>query len=165
MIEFIGFLVNLIEGIQTALALGGKDLFQMMINNRFAAHVMVLAAGFEFVWILTEIILEDDFAGGVGQFVKGVLVASFCWIAIQPTNYDKIATAITNGSDMIVAQIGSVSKTGAQTPTQIIAESIGNGMRLKGDYATSNPKSPYAIANPNSPSAQAAAALPLPGHP
>lgn len=30
MIEFVGFLVNLIEGIQTAMALGGKDLFQMM---------------------------------------------------------------------------------------------------------------------------------------
>lgn len=159
----IEFLVNLMEGIQTAMALGGKDLFQMMINNRFAAHVMVLAAGFEFVWILTEIILEDDFAGGVGQFIKGVLVASFCWILIQPANYDKIAGGITRASDLIVAQIGSVSKGGAQTPMQIIAESIGNGMQLRGDYSAS--ASPYATANPNSPSAKAAAALPMPGLP
>lgn len=138
----IEFLVNLIEGIQAAMALGGKDLFQAMINNRFAAHVVVLATGFEFVWILMEIILEDDLVGGIGQFVKGVLVASFCWIAIQPANYDKIATAFTNGSDMIVKQIGSVSKTGAETPMQIIAESIGNGMQLKGDYATGQKPAP-----------------------
>lgn len=131
----IEFLVNLIEGIQAAMALGGKDLFQAMINNRFAAHLAVLAIGFEFVWILTEIILEDDFAGGAGQFIKVVIVSSFCWVLIQPANYDKLATAITKGSDMIVAQIGSVSRTGAQTPMQIIAEGIGNGMQLKGDYA------------------------------
>lgn len=156
MIEFVGFLVNLIEGIQTAMALGGKDLFQMMINNRFAAHVMVLAAGFEFIWILTEIILEDDFAGGTGQFIKGVLVASFCWVLIQPSNYDKIAGGITRASDVIVAQIGSVSKGGAQTPMQIIAESIGNGMRLKGDYTPKLPNTPSEIAKD---------ALPLPGKP
>ena len=152
----IEYLVNLIQGIQAAIALGGKDLFQAMINNGFAAKLFVLAVGFELVWIFVEIILEEDLPGGIATFVKTVLVASFCWTLIQPANYDKIATAITNGSDLIVAQIGSVSKSGAQTPTQIIAESIGNGMQLKGDYA---PKTP------NTPSETAKDSLPLPGNP
>lgn len=150
----IEFLVNLIEGIQAAMALGGKDLFQAMINNGFAAKLFGLAVGFELVWIFVEIILEEDLPGGIATFVKTVLVASFCWILILPANYDKIATAITNGSDVIVAQIGSVSKGGSKTPMQIIAESIGNGMQLKGNYAP-NP--------PSTPSEKAKEALPLPG--
>jgi hypothetical protein len=152
----IEFLVKLIEGIQTAMALGGKDLFQAMINNGFASKLLVIAVGFELVWIFVEILLEDDLPGGIGVFVKAVVVAVFCWILILPVNYDKIATAITNGSDVIVAQIGSVSRAGAQTPMQIIAESIGNGMQLKGNY---EPKPP------STPSEKAKEALPLPGRP
>jgi hypothetical protein len=152
----IEFLVNLIEGIQAAIALGGKDLFQAMINNGFASKLLVIAVGFELVWIFVEILLEEDLPGGIGLFVKTVVISVICWTLILPANYDKIATAITNGSDVIVAQIGSVSKSGSQTPMQIIAESIGNGMQLKGDY---EPKPP------NTPSEKAKEALPIPGMP
>ena len=148
MIEFI---VNLIQGIQAAIALGGKDLFQAMINNGFAARLFVLAVGFELAWVFMEILMEDDLPGGIAVFVKTIAVSSFCWALIQPANYDKIATAITNGSDAVVAQIGSVSKNGAETPMQIIAESIGNGMQLKGDYT---PKQTAATPAPNNAPAQ-----------
>lgn len=157
MIDFIGFIVSLIENIQSGMLGGGVKLFQAMINNGFARAVFTGAVGFEFVWIFVEIILEDDLPGGVGVFVKSVLVASFCWIFIQPGNYDKIATAITKGSDVIVAQIGSVSPSGDQTPMQILASAIANGMQLKMNAPAS--------ANPSSPSAKAAAALPMPGQP
>lgn len=127
----IGFVASLISNIQSEMMAGGAQLFQAMINQGFANHVFFLFFAFEVVWVLVDILLESDLAGGIAEFIRTVILGVLFWSAIQPANYDKLATSIVNASDMIVAQIGTVSPDGGKTTMQILASAIAQGMQLK----------------------------------